>query len=306
MFANVSLPFYFLICPNIRQPQCDIVTDGLVDLRSCSCKPPGFVCLTDVLEAPCHYMPSGCVLGSGLSRLDLHTADTLTGALGWAEPERRRLIVSVWFRILKCVSCEDKSPKVLGNYICKVLHWTNVAQTFLNYFIQFLQNRWFASLLLHFTYHMFYTLNVALLRTTKNHTHTLLPSYYHYARCLSGYGTPLLCHHSFLWPPSPCRRCSFCPSLKRPVEWGHRCPSFPYHAVLNSTSWVIVKLSQSSEQTITHCWAPEQGCVTMDTCVCICVCDQNNLPLGSQIEVSLGEWQYLSWQQWGTFVCVID
>lgn len=171
MFANVSLPFYFLICPNIRQPRCDIVTDGLVDLRSCSCKPPGFVCLTDVLEAPCHYMPSGCVLGSGLSRLDLHTADTLTGALGWAEPERRPLIFSVWFRILKCVSCEDKSPKVLGNYICKVLHWTNVAQTFLNYFIQFLQNRWFASLLLHLP-HVLHTKCSFTQNHKESHTHT--------------------------------------------------------------------------------------------------------------------------------------
>lgn len=73
---------------------------------------------------------------------------------------------------------------------------------------------------------------------------------------------------------------------KQPSEWGHCFPSFLYHAVLNSTSWVIVKLSKLSEQPITHCCAPEQGCITMDTCVCICVCDQNILPPGSQIEVS--------------------
>lgn len=44
----------------------------------------------------------------------------------------------------------------------------------------------------------------------------------------------------------------------------------------------------------------------MDTCVCIYVCDKNNLPLGSQIEVSRGEWQYLSRQQCEIFVFVID
>lgn len=39
----------------------------------------------------------------------------------------------------------------------------------------------------------------------------------------------------------------------------------------------------------------EQEGITMDTCVYMCVyaCDQNNLPQGSEIEVSLG-WQYFS------------
>lgn len=88
---------------------------------------------------------------------------------------------------------------------------------------------------------------------------------------------------------SPCRWCSsFWTAVphkegvaKQPVEWGHYCPSVQYHAVLNSTSWVIVKLSQSSKKPITNCSPPEQGSVTMDTCVCICVCDQNNLPPGT-------------------------
>lgn len=211
MFANVSLAFYFFICPNIRHPpRCDIVADGLVDLRSCSCKAPGFVCLTDVLEAPCHYMPSGCVLGSGVSRLGLHTADTLTWALGWAEPDRRPLIFSVWLGILKCVSCEDKSPKVLGNYICKVSHCTDVARTFLCYFIQFLLNHWFVSLLFHLAY-VPHTKCSFTQNHKESHTHSSPPIITMQDVCLD-MGHLSCATILFSDPLLPVGRCSFCPS----------------------------------------------------------------------------------------------
>lgn len=134
------------------------------------------------------------------------------------------------------------------------------------------------------TYHVFHTLNIALIRTTN--TQRITHTYTHVPPILLS-----LCE-MFVWiwdtslvPPffslSPFSLSAAsilsdrCPSrgrTKQPVEWGHHCPSFPYHAVLNSTSWVIVKLSQSSEQPIARCWALEQGCVTMDTCVCVSLC----------------------------------
>lgn len=61
------------------------------------------------------------------------------------------------------------------------------------------------------------------------------------------------------------------------VKRGHRCSASSYLAVLNSTSWVIVKFSQLSEQAVIWRWAP----VSWGTSLCICICNQNNLPLGS-------------------------
>lgn len=140
---------------------------------------------------------------------------------------------------------------------------------------------------------MFHTLNIALFSTTHS-THTIITMQdvcldMGHLRCATIlYSYPLFPVggvHSFQ-TAVPHKRGEG-RGAKQPLEWGHRCPSSPYHAVLNSTSWVIVNLSQSSEHPTTLCWVSRGASPWIP--VCICVCDQNNLLLGCLIEVSLGE-----------------